>query len=777
MKTLLWLAKRLFLVAVVIGLVLLGIRLYLAKQDTASSDESPKVLCITIDLPTISLPPGGSQNLTATGNFSNGAKQDFTKRVTWASSDPKIAEIGADGRVKAIGEGRAQITVTLEHQGASSSVFVGKPELIGLAINPSNISSGPNQSVAYRAVGTFSDGSSRDMTNSVNWTSSMPDTASISDGGIASTKKVGTVATIIVRAASGPISTSTFLTVTPNPGGFTGVLTYHNDVMRTGENRNETILSPSNVNPSSFGEQFSIPVDGNIYAQPLYAANVAIPGKGLRNVVFVATENNTLYAFDAENPAGEVLWQVNLGPAVPYEVQPPGNCTGIEPTIGITSTPVIDAASNTIYVMARTYEAPATFKHALHALDLATGKEREGSPAIVAANVKGKGTGSKKGRLAFDPSLQLQRAGLLLADGRVYAAFASNCDYGDYHGWIFAYNAKNLTQEALFVTTPNGESGGVWQAGGGLASAPDGKVYMSVGDGSFDPTANGQDYGDTFLKLGLTNEGLNPVDYFAPYNQDRLDRVNLDLGSGGIVALPDQAGAHPHLVIGAGKEGTVYVVDRDDMKHKGEASDAQIVQSLTSAMNPVFSTPAIWQDSKRLWIYYNSVNFTVRAYSMENGVLSPTPVSQSVERFGSPGATPSVSSDGEKNAIVWVLGRGVSQRKSGARDYLARLYSTVIHPKALGAFVTRMFKILIHPSSWRDILTRKLPGGRGGEDQPAVLLAFDARDLSVLLFNSAQAQGKPGSTHRSVKFAVPTVANGRVYCGTKDHLDVYGLLH
>jgi hypothetical protein len=777
MKSAAGLVKKLILVLLTMAALLLTVRLYLAKQDVSGLDGIPKLLCITIDAPAVCLKEGATKSLTATGHLSNGVLQDLTKSVTWDSSDSKVAEIAADGTVKAVGRGRAQITVGSGNQGTSITVFVGVPELVALAIAPANVSIGQGQVVRYRATGTFSDGSSRDLTSSATWTSSLPDAASVSAEGVAAAGKVVTVSTTVIRASSGAISTAAFLTVTPDASGFAGVTTYHNDVMRTGENRNEKVLSPSNVNPSSFGELFTVPVDGNMYAQPLYVPHLTIPGKGVHDVVFAATENNSVYAIDAENPKGEVLWQKNLGPPVPYEAQPPGNCTGIVPTIGITSTPVIDIPTNTIYVLARTLEPPSTFKFSLHAMDLATGVEREGSPVIITATFPGNGTGSKKGKLTFDPSLQLQRAALLLGSGQVYAAFASNCDYGDFHGWFFAYDAKTLVQNSVFVTTPNGESGGIWQAGAGPALDTNGKLYVSVGDGSFDGSPNAQNYGDAFLKLSLSNSGLSVSDYFAPYNQEKLDRVNLDLGSGGVVALPDQTGMHPHLMVGAGKEGTIYLVDRDDMGHKGDSNDAQIVKSLTAAMNPVFSIPAVWQDSERMWIYYNSVNAAVRAYSLEHGVLSATPVSQSVERFGSPGATPSVSSDGGKNAIVWVLGRGVSQGKSRTRDYIARLYSMAVHPRALAAFVGRMFRVMIHPKSWGDVFTRKLPGGRGGEEQPAVLLAFDARDLSVLLFNSAQAQGKQGSGHRSVKFAVPTVANGRVYCGTKDHLDVYGLLH
>ena len=452
------------------------------------------------------------------------------------------------------------------------------------------------------------------------WTSSIPNAATVSPDGVAATRKVPSVSTTILRATSGGLSTANLLTVTPDPSGLAGVLTYHNDPMRTGENRNERILSPSNVNPSSFGEQFSVPVDGNIYAQPLYVPHLAIPGKGIHNVVFVSTQNNSLYAFDAENPAGETLWHVNLGPAVPWEAQPPGNCNSIAPKIGITSTPGIDPPSNTIYVVARTFEPPANFQYPCMRSISRPALNIQAVPPLSPGTSRVKGLVAKR---TARPSIHLFNCSVpVFAFWRPpIRRFASNCDYGDYHGWVFVYNARDLSQESVFITTPNGESGGIWQAGAGPAIDPDGKIYVSVADGSFEPTPSAQNYGDTFLKLAFTDAGLHPSDYFAPYNQQKLDRVNLDLGIGRNYGFTRPCGSSSASGHRRGKEGTIYLADRDNMGHQNDSSDAQIVQSLTAALNPVFSTPAIWQqDSNRTWVYYNSVNSPVRAYALDKGV-------------------------------------------------------------------------------------------------------------------------------------------------------------
>ncbi len=491
------------------------------------------------------------------------------------------------------------------------------------------------------------------------------------------------------------------------------VLTYHNNAARTGLDPNETLLTPAGVNSSSFGKLFSDSVDGFVYAQPLYVAGVAIPGKGRRNVVYVATENNTIYAFDADS-AGVPLWQAHLGTPVPSSAFA---CGQIVPRVGITATPVIDLPSGTLYVEAMV-QRPAphgpSYAQQLHALDLATGAEKLGGPATLAGSVPGKGAGSKGGRVAFNAFLHLDRPGLALSNGVIYMAFGSHCDLDNYHGWVLAYGAAHLRFRAAFNVTPNGSQGAIWQTGDAPAVDSAGHVYVLTGNGTFDAGAGGLDYGDSFLKLGLAGNALRPLDFFTPHNQQALNDEDLDVGSGGPILLPPLAGSSRRLVVGAGKEGVLYVVDRNHMGGFRRGSDSQIVGEIRNAMAPVFSTPADWNGR----LYVGSVSKPIEAFAVTGAGLSPAPVSQSPNSFDYPGATPSVSSNGAKDGIVWAL---------DTSGYVA-----------------------------------------GGS---AVLHAYDADNLARQLYASpAHGAGGPG-----VKFTTPTIAHGRVYFGTQNSLEVYGL--
>jgi len=498
------------------------------------------------------------------------------------------------------------------------------------------------------------------------------------------------------------------------------VLTYHNNPARTGLQPHETILTPANVNPSTFGKQFSDPVDGFVYAQPLYVANVPIPGKGPRNVVYVATENDSVYAFDADQP-GPPLWHRSLveggRPVTSTEVA----CGEIVPRIGITSTPVIDPLSGTLYVVALVKHDHAkgnTYVQRLHALDIATGSEKFGGPVTIAGSVAGAGVGSVRGKIAFDALPLVNRAGLALAHGVLYIAFASHCDLGNYHGWLLAYDARRLTLRAAFNATPNGSQGAIWQTGDAPAVDAKGHVIVMTGNGTFDANSGGADYGDSFVKLALDGNRLRPIDFFTPFNQKTLNDADLDVGSGGPVLLPDQRGSHAHLVVGGGKNGVLYVLDRDKMGRYQPGDNGQIVQEISGTISAIFSTPAYWHGN----LYVGSISKPLQAYRLEHGRFSPSPVSQTPNTFDYPGTTPGISSDEGKNAIVWALETGGYQS--------------------------------------------------GG---PAVLYAYDATNLAHELYSSA----KDGSSQHggpAVKFTTPTIAHGRVYFGTENSLDVYGLL-
>ncbi len=502
----------------------------------------------------------------------------------------------------------------------------------------------------------------------------------------------------------------------PPPPAGPSVLTYHNDNGRTGLNANETILTHANVNASQFGRVFSFDVDGQVIAQPLYLQNVSIQGQGTFNVVFVATEHDSVYAFDADGKVPGPLWKTSLLDKTEGITTVPSSDVGstVQPEIGITGTPVIDDKTGTLYLVAFTKQNGA-YSQKLHALDITTGDERASSPVEISGSVSGTGDGSSGGTLAFDPEIELQRSGLLLANGKIYVAFASHGDNGPYHGWVFAYDAASLQRTAIWNATPDGNDGGIWMGGSGLAADGDGAIYGITGNGNFNASSGGHNYGDTFLKLKSDLSGI--TDYFTPFNQQSLSGSDVDLGSGGAMLIPDQPGAHAHLVTGAGKEGRIYLVDRDNMGHFHAGDDSQIVQSIadavgTGAEDRSFSTPAYWNG----FVYYGGSFDNLKAFQLNNGQFSATPSSKSGFSFGFQGTTPTVSANGTKDAIVWAVG----QNGAGLR-------------------------------------------------------AFDATNLANELYNSNQNATRDHLDTVS-HFIVPTVANGRVYVGTKTSLVVYGLL-
>ena len=498
------------------------------------------------------------------------------------------------------------------------------------------------------------------------------------------------------------------------------VFTYHNDNNRTGWNPAEIILTPVNVHFQTFGKLFSLPVDGFVYAQPLFVSGVNIPGNGTHNAVFVATEHDSVYAFDAGSNTGRnalPLWHVSFIDAhngvatVPYQDTA---CDQIMPEIGITGTPVIDPASGTLFVVAMTRETskggPATYVHRLHALDIATGKERPNSPVTIQASVPGTGDGGVT--VTFEARSYKQRPGLLLVNGVVYAAFSSHCDLGRYHGWLIGYNSRTLAQVFVYNDTPDGGQASFWSSGAAPAAGFGGHIYLMSGNGAFNASRGGKSFGDSFINLD-PSQGAKVSDYFTPFNQQSLSTADEDLGSGGPLVLPKGPGsaAHPLLVIGAGKQGTIYLMDRTKMGHFQANNDSQIVQSISHATGEIFGMPAYFNNT----VYFSGVGDSIKAFSLSNAHLSP--VSRSAFTFGFPGSVPSISSNGTSNGIVWAI------ENTGS----------------------------------------------------AVLHAYDATNLARELYNSDQNRPRdnPGSY---VKFSVPTIANGRVYAGTKNSVAVYGLL-
>jgi len=450
------------------------------------------------------------------------------------------------------------------------------------------------------------------------------------------------------------------------------VLTFHNDLARTGQNLNETQLTPARVSSGQFGRLFSYPVDGQVYAQPLYLPSVTIPGKGVHNVVFVATEHDSIYAFDADSYS-DPLWHIsflNFTEGVTTASSDDLECDSIVPEIGITGTPVIDPVSGTLYVVAMTEEGPgARYVHRLHALDVTTGLERPGSPVEIQASLPGTGDGNT--RVRFQPELYKQRAGLLLLNGIVYTAWASHCDSGGYHGWIIGYNAKTLQQAAAYTDTPNWDAGSFWQGGAAPAADADGNIYVVSGNGTFDGDRGGVDLAQSVIKLSPARD-LTVVDYFTPFDADILSLEDQDLGSSGALLLPEEAGspAHRRLVICGSKSGTIYLLDRDRLGHFQTGSNSQIVQSVPAATGPVFGIPVYWNNR----VFIAGAGDRLKAFSVTEGLLSSLPVAETADVLPAPGAVPSVSANGSSEGIVWIIDAAAQLRAFDATNLGNELY-------------------------------------------------------------------------------------------------------
>jgi hypothetical protein len=516
-------------------------------------------------------------------------------------------------------------------------------------------------------------------------------------------------------------------------------LTYHYDNARDGANTNEVLLTPANVNTNNFLKLFTYPVDAEVYAQPLYMANVAIAGQGAHNVVFVATENDTVYAFDADSNTGTnggLLWQTNLGTAatsVLFGTRYHHNV--LNPLIGITGTPVIDPVAGTLYVDVLTTPVPDTTnaQHHVHALNIADGTERPYSPVLVTASVPGTGVDSSNGVVTFNANQENSRPALTLAGGMLYVAFASFGDSDPYHGWVIGFNATNLQQVSnyVFASTPNASTnafgvnageGGLWMGGAGLCVDANTNLYFETANGSFSANTNGGDYGDTFVKLSTTN-GLPVADYFTPMDQAADAANDNDLGSGGPCLLPDSAGsaAHPHLMVGSGKDGNIYLVDRDNMGRYSSTANVNL-QTLNGPIAGSFGTPAYFNH----WIYYQSSGDVMKAFLITNGVMSSSPVSKSTVTLGGLGYSPVISANGTSNAIAWVIDSSA--------------YNNTDSDTSSG---------------------------------PAILRAFNATNLSQELYNSSMkaSDHAPGT----VKYPVPTVADGKVFVAGDFGVAVYGI--
>jgi PQQ-like domain len=507
-------------------------------------------------------------------------------------------------------------------------------------------------------------------------------------------------------------------TTTPTPG--TDVVTYKNDVARTGQNLTEATLTLTNVTSATFGLLRTLVVDGKVDAQPLYLSQLTVAGAA-HNVVFVATENDSVYAFDSDT--GATLWHVSLLPSGETTSDTHG-CGQVTPAIGVTSTPVIDRSAGTngaIYVVAMSKDSSSAYHQRLHALDVTTGAELFNGPVTIT------GTYTAPGSVAttFEPGQYEERAALLLSQGIVYTSFTSHCDGAPYAGWMMGYGETTLAQTSVLNIAPNSNSGpAIWMSGGGPGADSSGNIYLLSANGAFETTldANGfpnkQDYGNSFLRLAATGTTLTVADYFTMSNEVAESNSDQDLGSGGELILPDltdSTNTVRHLVVGAGKDGNIYVVNRDSMG-KFNASSNNIWQQLSGALpGGIWSTPAYFNGT----LYYGDSGATLKAFAITNAKLGSSPSSQSPSQFPFPGTAPAVSANGTANGIVWT-----------------------------------------HQNS----------------SPQAVLHAYDAGNLAHELYNSSQAANNRDQFGAGNKFITPTIADGKVFVGTQKSVAVFGLL-
>jgi len=503
----------------------------------------------------------------------------------------------------------------------------------------------------------------------------------------------------------------------------TDVSTYHNDNARTGQNLQETLLSPSNVNSSSFGKLFTVSVDSVIDAQPLVLSSVSF-ADAIHNVLYAVTENDSVYAFDADD--GTPLWNVFVlrSRETPSDTR---DCGQVVPQIGITSTPVIDRTSGahgTIYVVAMSMDSFGTYHQRLHALDMTTGVEEFGGPVTIQAKYPGKGEDSKNGQVLFVPKHYAERAGLLLLNHVIYTSWTSHCDRRPYTGWLIGYNESTLAQTSVLNVTPNGSQGAIWQAGSGPAADGPGNIYFLDANGTFDTTLNGQgfpekgDYGNAFIKVSTAMGKLAVADYFSMYNTAFESDSDDDLGSGGALVLPpmtDSSGITRYLALGAGKDSNIYIVNRNNMGKFNPDNDSAIYQEIEGALpGGVLSMPAFFDGN----VYFAPRGNNLLQFHFSQAKLSTSPTSRSATVFLYPGSTPSVSANGSTNGIVWAI----------------------------------------------------------EHSNPSVLHAYKASNLATELYNSNQATNQRDHFGAASHFGTPTIANGKVYVGTTTGVAVFGLL-
>jgi outer membrane protein assembly factor BamB len=706
---------------------------------------------------TVTLPPGGtpqqvSINATPVNGFTSTVSVAITGLPTGVTAQPAMltltpgtAQTVTLAASTAAMAGSTMFTLTgtagmLSHT-ATVTATISPPPDFTLTLSPTSLSitagaTGSQVSITANPINSFTGTVAVTITGLPTGVTTTPATPTLSPGGtqaitLAAAPTAASISsTVTFTGISANLTHSATLTLTVQATPLTGapdVTTFHYNVARDGLNPQESILTQSNVNSAQFGKIGFDTVDGKVDAQPLYLGNVMIGGQQ-HNVLYVATEHASVYAFDADT--GTQLWKTSVLGST-ETTSDNHNCSQITPEIGITSTPVIDrkqGPNGTLFTVAMSKAPTGAYHQRLHALDITTGAEISGSPTEITATYPGTGDNTQNGNVVFDPAQYAERAALLLLNGNIYMGWTSHCDIGLYTGWVMAYSESTLQQTQLLNLTPNGHEGSIWMSGGGIAADSQGFIYLLDANGTFDLAldANGfptkGDYGNAIVKLSTTGK-LAVVDYFEMYNTESESNEDLDLGSGGPLLLPDQTDANNivhHLIVGAGKDKNIYLADRDNLGKFNPATnpmDSNIYQQLTGAMaGLVYATPAYFNGV----LYYAADGDTLKAFPLTNAQMALAPSSQSAIKFPHPGPTPSISANGTQNGIVWALESSLSS--------------------------------------------------------PGVLHAYDPANLAHEFYNSNQAANGRDSFGNGNKFITPVIVNGKIYVGTQNGVAVFGLL-
>jgi hypothetical protein len=739
--------------------VVAGLLLGFALSSCGGSSTPPPPASFTLSAAptTVSLTPGATgQSVSLTATAVNGFSQSVSVAITGlpagvtaAPSSVTLTPGAAAQSVTLTATGTAAAgSATIKFTGtsgalssaASVALTVNSPPSFSLSLQPTTLTltvgaTGAKVSVLATAANSFSGTVSVAITGLPAGVTANPATLSLTPGTAlsttltASTLAAAGMSTVTFTGTSGSLTSSAALaltvqTTTP-PTNAPDVTTYRDDNARDGLNANETILDLTTVNSTQFGKIGFDPVDGIVDAEPLYIANISVGGKS-RNVLYVATENDTVYAFDADS--GAQLWKTSIIRSGETTSDDHG-CGQITPQIGVTSTPVIDrkqGTNGTIFAVGMTKDASGNYHQRLHALDLTTGAEISGSPTEISGTYPGTGANSQNGNVVFDPAQYAERAGLLLLNGTVYLGWTSHCDNGPYTGWIMGYSESTLQQTQILDVTPNGSGGSLWMAGDGMAADGSGNIYFLDANGTFDTSLDKNgfpssgDFGNAMIKLSTSSAKIAVADYFNEYNTHMESAGDVDLGSGGEILLPDltdASGTVHQLIVGAGKDMNIYIADRNNLGKYNGNSDSNIYQQVSGQLGgPVFSTPAYFNNT----IYYGAVGDNLKAFPLANAQLATTPSSLSAATFAYPGTTPGISANGTQNGIVWAV-----ESSTGS---------------------------------------------------PAVLHAYDATNLAHELYNSSQAASGRDAFGNGNKFITPMIVNGKVYVGTATGVAVFGLL-